>query len=37
VGLRWWEYVMAGLGLGLALAFYLVYLGWQKNRTLAEA
>jgi hypothetical protein len=28
---------MAGLGLGLTLAFYLVYLGWQKNRTLAEA
>ena len=36
VGLRWWEYLLAGLGLGFGLAFYLVYLGWQKNRSSAE-
>jgi hypothetical protein len=33
VGLRWWEYVAAGLGLGLALAFYLIYLSLQKNKS----
>ena len=33
VGLRWWQYVLGGLGLGLALAFYLVYLGWLKSRS----
>jgi hypothetical protein len=32
VGLRWWQYVLGGLGLGLALALYLVYLGWLKSR-----
>jgi hypothetical protein len=32
VGLRWWQYVVTGLMLGLALAFYLVYLGYQKNK-----
>jgi uncharacterized protein involved in exopolysaccharide biosynthesis len=33
VGLRWWQYLATGLGLGLCLAFYLVYLGYQKNKT----
>lgn len=32
VGLRWWEYVLAGIMLGLGVAGYWIYLGWQKNR-----
>jgi hypothetical protein len=32
VGLRWWEYVLAGIVLGFSVAGYWIYLGWQKNR-----